>query len=378
MEELAEVIIDLDYENMDELVNQVPIDKRFGLKINYNNERYEFLIHLKSNADKIYCFGSGALPPKDRERFKKRPIFKRQSWDNDPEMNVSTIFYNDPTRYKYPNLSVTWGIGTPEDYYLKNMGLILEKFFQIVSIDNSDVVFYSSSMGGFMSICLASMIKGSIAWADIPQTNLRNYPAFSLMLNDIFSDYDDINEFNYRFDCIEFIKKENHIPHIYFVMSCGFQDLIFHDVPFIDKLRMLEDYDTKKNILKILINPEDDHTFLSKEQFFTVMEKYSHFENFDEIPDLAILDGNDVKVITEKLGTYYPMRKDKVELLYGELSKHDLIYGNIHDEKIKNLEDIIKKQELEIKKLKEHDDLRKIIEEIKLKTLLLEDILNQK
>ena len=331
MEELVNQIISLDFENLDDYENKFPIDERFGLVINYKDVKYEFLIHFKSNTNKIFCIGSGAVPNKDMVRFKDKPIFKRQSWDSRPEMNVSTIFYNDPTRYKYPNLNVSWGIGTPEDYYLENIGKILDKLLKINNIKNSDVVFYSSSGGGFMSICLATMLQDSIAWADIPQTNIRNFSAYQKTVRTIFKEERNVEDFFYRFDCIEYIKKRKYVPKVYLVMTCGFQDVFYHDIPFIDSLRKLDYYDTKNNKLKILINPRRAHAFLTINQFFYLMKEYSNFDDFENMPDLSILRKNEIFVVKEKLEENMPLYKDDINRLIGELENLNILYNEEQD-----------------------------------------------
>lgn len=340
MEELVDQIITMDFEDLDGYENRFPIDERFGLVINYNDVKYEFLIHFKSNADKVYCIGSGALTPNDMVRFKDKPVFKRQSWDSFPEMNASTIFYNDPTRYKYPNLHISWGIGTPDDYFLENIGKILDNIFKLSGIRNSDVVFYSSSGGGFMSIQLATMLPDSVAWADIPQTNIRNFSTYPKTVRTIFEDESNVKDHLHRFDCIEYIKKVKYVPKIYLVMSCGFQDVFYHDIPFIDSLRKLDYYDTRNNKLKILINPKRNHSFLNRDQFFYLMKEYSHFDNFEEMPDLAILKNGRANVFKQNLEENMPLYKDDINRLIAELENLNILFNEEQAELIDELNEI--------------------------------------
>lgn len=300
MKKIVEKIVEIDYNKIEDFV---PIyDERFGLVVNYNNVKYEFIVHIRRNHNKLFAFGSGLIPENQVNVFANRPIFKRHSWDLKPEINVSTIFYNDPTLYYFPNLRGAWGIGIPEDYFLENISKIFSKIFSIYYISNEDVIFYSSSMGGFMSIQLATMMPGSIACPDIPQTDLQNFWMYDELINTIF-DGCLPDKLKYRFDCIELMKKKEYIPKIYFIMDIYNNDLNKQFYPFFTRLHDLNKYSTN-NTIKILINPVDMHLFLSFNELIMIIDSYFNFDKnnhvlFDKIDFISILEDNNILTLVD-------------------------------------------------------------------------------
>lgn len=55
------------------------------------------------------------------------PYFQRHSWMN--EFQDSIIYYNDPTLY-LGKVSLAWGQGTSDRFYLKDIAVLIEKFMK--------------------------------------------------------------------------------------------------------------------------------------------------------------------------------------------------------------------------------------------------------
>ena len=87
------------------------------LEIRKNNVKYEYLINRKKENDKLIIFNNGAVAGGNV----KFPVFQRHIWSK--ILKTSSIFCMDPTLY-VNNLSVGWGVGRNEDYYLENSSLI--------------------------------------------------------------------------------------------------------------------------------------------------------------------------------------------------------------------------------------------------------------
>ncbi|MBJ3792668.1 glycosyl transferase, partial [Bacillus sp. OA1] len=131
---------------------------------------YEFLIRIKPDASNTIVFGSGAGG--FQEQPIGPPIFHRHSWMDEFEDTV--IYYNDPTLY-LGKLSLGWGQGELNRFYLQDIANILEIVFAKLKVDSKNVLFYGSSGGGFMSLILAGFVKGSTALINNPQTNLLKW-----------------------------------------------------------------------------------------------------------------------------------------------------------------------------------------------------------
>ena len=269
MKELVDNIIECEIDNIP--FNQIPLDERFGLIVHKNNVKYEFLIHLKSTSSNLVCFGSGAINGVDLERFKQKPRFNRQSW----KINESTIYYNDPTRYINNQLLGGWGIGTPDEWYLETIKDIIVKIADFIEINHENILFYGSSLGGFMSIQLATLVKHSKALADVPQLTFENAKYYQHIKPIIFPNLsdDEIHEkFNHRLNVLELIKKEKYIPNAILIFDIGELDIAEHYVHFFNQLNKLN-YCENTNRIKIIINPINEHKFLSMNESLEIIQQ---------------------------------------------------------------------------------------------------------
>ena len=183
MKDLVKKIIVCDFDNIP--LNDFPMSERFGLVVNKNNVKYEFLINFTPNKDKLICIGSGAID--NPETYYHKPRFHRHSWN----FGYSTIYYNDPTRYLDDSLEGGWGIGTPEEWYLEVIKNIIIKIARFFNFKNEDILFYGSSLGGFMSIQLSIMVKGSKSIADVPQLTFEKAAYFKHVKSILFPNMSD-------------------------------------------------------------------------------------------------------------------------------------------------------------------------------------------
>lgn len=142
------------------------------LEIRKNNVKYEYLINRKKENDKLIIFNNGAVAGGNV----KFPVFQRHIWSK--ILKTSSIFCMDPTLY-VNNLSVGWGVGRNEDYYLENSSLILKKIIEKMNIDLKNTVIYGTSAGGFLSIIMGIYLKGSTVLADNSQLDVSNWAFIS-------------------------------------------------------------------------------------------------------------------------------------------------------------------------------------------------------
>ena len=279
MEKIVQKIIRLDFEEIQFF--DFPKNEVVGLIVDYHDGvKYEFLLNLK-NDDKLLVIGSG-LRGNQSEIDKMRPVFHRWSW----RFQQSTLFYNDPTSYIHNDLEGGWGVGTSDNYYLKNISLIIKEIADNIFVDNHDIIFYGSSQGGFMSLVLSIFFKNSIAIAEVPQfdlslfderncwENLKKYCFKGLSEDEIKKNYAS------RIDIIELIKEENYIPNAYLILDASFDhELSSSTIPFFERLIELP-YADYQNHFKVRIDGKNKgHSAQSEKALLETIEDIIFLEN---------------------------------------------------------------------------------------------------
>ena len=236
MKEITDLIIEIDYEQI--ATYNFPKNKKFGLITIINNVKYEFLITLKDNSEKLLIIGSGALPPTSKHD-RSRPLMNRHSW----EFDESTICYNDPTLYIDDELVGPWGVGTIDDWYLEKIAMIIEKIKKNIHIKNENLLFYGSSSGGFCSLLLSTLIKDSYSLAEIPQLNLKTNwrKHYLLLIKHCFNGLPEkeiLERWSYRLKFIDLMKKEKYIPNAFLLLDYSYEpDVDMQYVPFFQELK---------------------------------------------------------------------------------------------------------------------------------------------
>lgn len=227
---------------------EFPQDELFSLQVNHDDVKYEFLIRFSSESENLVCFGSGAYDP---SKFKP-PVYNRHTWYL--EFAESVIYYNDPTLYNDDKLTLGWGVGKNGEWYLPVIADILKILAHKNRVENENMLFFGSSGGGFTSVVLSTLLKGSIAVVNNPQMILQNYyPShFDRMMNACFDEpgEDTVSKYRYRFDALELFKIEKYVPNITYLVNINSQkDIKNQLIPFINSLTSFEDYDSRVEVL---------------------------------------------------------------------------------------------------------------------------------
>lgn len=219
------------------------------LEITKDDVKYEYLINRKLENNKLIVFNNGAIAG-GKVRY---PIFQRHSWAN--ELKTSSVFCMDPTMY-INDLSVGWGVGKNDNYYLKNSSLILKQIIEKMNIKLEDTVIYGTSAGGYMSIIMGTFLKGSIVVADNSQLILSDWfvkPALDSVMFYCFDNIADSLKNLDRFSVIESFKKNEYVPKIYLhVNICSKVDNSMQLIPFLKEMensKKLKNYNDVEVIL---------------------------------------------------------------------------------------------------------------------------------
>ena len=242
---------------------------------------YEFIIHLKDNSDKMIILGSGSIPRLLKPKFKDRPVFNRVTWP----FQESTIYYNDPTRKINGELTGGWGLGTPDNWYLKEISniikIIANKIYEYETPKDAykNLIFYGSSMGGFMSLQLSILVKNSVSVVEIPQFDLCKWVYWPTLKKELFNDSDTEKikkKYSYKLNIFDLMLKEKYIPNTYMVLDCSVErDFQIQYKDFLMKLNELP-YKENNNINKIKIRIDGKnigHEQLNYNELYKTLEK---------------------------------------------------------------------------------------------------------
>lgn len=250
MAKLVDNLIQVDMDHLE--TYEFPQDEAFGLEVIYKEAVFYFIIKFSSTNKNFICMSPGAFR---RDRVSsdgeiiEPPHFSRWSWFK--YFDESVITSADPTIFMNDTVKVGWMIGNNEQWYLETLSQIISKLAKNQNVINDNILFFGSSGGGFVSVCLATLIKNSKVLVNNAQFSLKNY--FKNMVNvpiemaaptyDGLSNEEIKEKIKPRLDLIELIKKEDYAPHItYYVNVKSANDVKRHSIPLIEDLTGLEQF----------------------------------------------------------------------------------------------------------------------------------------
>jgi glycosyltransferase involved in cell wall biosynthesis len=267
MKKLPYSVEKIDYYDLESYM--IKEDFLYILEVKKDNVKYEYLINRKRNNDKLIVFNNGAISGGNV----KNPIFQRHSWSN--ILKTSSVFCMDPTLY-INDISVGWGVGKNEDYYLENSSLILKEIIKKMNIELENTVIYGTSAGGFLSIIMGIYLKGAKVVADNTQLDISNWAFISAVdsvLNYCFDNIGTALKYPERFNVVDAFIKNNYVPKIYLhVNLCSKVDNSMQLVPFlknIEKMKNVEEY----NNIEVTLHYEEKkgHDGLTQEEALNVI-----------------------------------------------------------------------------------------------------------
>lgn len=261
LQELPYPVEKIKYDELEDYI--IKENLLYTLEITKDNVKYEYLINRIPNNNKLIVFNNGAIVGENV----KVPIFQRHSWAK--ELKASSIFCMDPTLY-INDLSVGWGVGKNNNYYLENSSLILKEIIEKINLKLENTVIYGTSAGGYLSIIMGTYLKGAKVVADNTQLILSDWFVKHALDSVMFYCFDNIaDKLNNleRFSVIETFKKHNYVPKIYLhVNLCSNVDNSKQLVPFLKEMEQakgLKEY----NDIEVYLHYEETkgHDGLSKD-----------------------------------------------------------------------------------------------------------------
>ncbi|KZX12191.1 hypothetical protein [Methanobrevibacter curvatus] len=121
--------------------------------------------------------------------------------------------------------------------------------------------FFMEAQGGYTSIQLGTLIKGSQVLVNNAQIILKNFFYYSIMMDYVFKgDNDNVSsKYEYRLSALAMFKKENYIPNITYYANIGSEDDILNQcIPLIKGIINL-DFLNNNNVEIVLYHSKNGH-----------------------------------------------------------------------------------------------------------------------
>lgn len=259
-------------------LNNVAINDKGEIIVLKDNVKFYFSLNMIKNDDSCIIFSNGAI---DRQA-KQPPIYQRVSWKSD--IKASTIYVDDPTIHE-GDLSLGWGIGRENHYYLESISEILKVILKRFDIKDGKTTYFGSSAGGTMSMILASMHKESYAIVNNPQTRVEHFYSGNHLRKIIkayfpnFTESEFIKVFKDRISVVEAFKKNDHCPNVIYILNR--QSYFDMNIDYKFFVEGMEKNNLSMNSVNFLIYNDEikGHNPISKTNTINIINNYSHLKN---------------------------------------------------------------------------------------------------
>jgi len=242
-----------------------------GFRYSDNGHPIEGVFKREPKSNKLVVFLQGAV---DRSKLDP-PVFHRWSWAKDVEANVLTL--SDPLLYRAKDLRIGWYIGASNFDYIQKFAHFIKCVLVELGLDKRDLIFFSSSAGGYASIAMATQIEGGLAIVNNPQTNVLNYHEghVSDLLSVGFGGVQKReieNDRLYRFSLSERMRKLQFIPAIHYYQNI--EDTFHyenHFKPFLEEISSLRlQFDLK---VKLYSDSHSGHSPMGREESLMIINQ---------------------------------------------------------------------------------------------------------
>ncbi|MBL0511286.1 hypothetical protein [Aeromonas media] len=213
--------------------------------INIDGYYLSLFFNPKITSEKLYVLSPGYL---ERKKF-QHPYFQRMSWLD--SINASGIIITDPTLSIHHDIGIAWFQGTKSKFAIPLIVKVIEKFRNHLKVIRKKVLFYGSSAGGFASLMMSCLMKGSCCVVNNPQTNVLNFREniATKMIERCYPDTTNNEIHNFyilRLSAERYFIANENIPKCLYVQNIS--DVEHYNNHFIPFISGLGQQFTKKNI----------------------------------------------------------------------------------------------------------------------------------
>lgn len=242
----------------DEVLQSPPYEKQIHLIEDIDNKRkIDAFCFFRENSSHLIVL----LPSAQNKKNKLNPVFHRWSWAYCFN-NESVIAISDPSLYFSSEISSGWFISGDEKDLIVEIADFVKKISKALGIDESKIILYGSSMGGFGALMLASCLEGAFAIAEVPQIDLRRYGVKSA-LKDISNELlngEDIGEYYQRFpervSIIDRFLFQKRVPS-FDIVTNSLDDAYLEQQEFYKKVSQIKNGISKKGDINFTVLSHD-------------------------------------------------------------------------------------------------------------------------
>ncbi len=183
-----------------------------------DNLKVDILSFFKKNSDRLVVFYNGAV---DVEKT-PLPVFQRWSWLE--KLPYSAMVISDPTieqiaREKSGKSHIGWYQGDCDGFVLEQIVEHIKKTIHKLDIEESNVLFYGSSAGGFAALVSASLLQRSKACVINPQVDVLQYHKKHVdkLLAYLGTDKEEtLKKKEHYLDAIKYFERNDNFPQVYY------------------------------------------------------------------------------------------------------------------------------------------------------------------
>ncbi|TVT28872.1 hypothetical protein FO441_00915 [Salinicoccus cyprini] len=205
-------------------------DEQIHIVFDSGMMQYNFLVYLKEQYENFLVLSNGAV---DITK-KTPPVFMRSKWIED--LPCSLVFLDDPTIHDI-GMKLGWGQGRQEEFALEVYDMIIKKIAALHSVETDHIYYYGSSAGGFMSMVLASMHKGTKAIVNNPQTDVKRYhePLSKPLIEEIYGSIEAAyDQYVHRLRVADAFEHYGNTPEVHYCQNrLCVSDMKRHYTPFL-------------------------------------------------------------------------------------------------------------------------------------------------
>lgn len=205
-------------------------------------------IFCNGSSNSLHVAYAGARSAQDIERDSnnENPIFSR--WSYYPLYDGCFIGIAEPMFDIYKNLLIGWFYGDRNKCLISPTIILINKICELKGINSKNVIYFSSSAGGYACLLSSIYIKNSLSISLNPQLDISSWEYASKFENITGIDLKAVDKFN-RNNIFKKIKDESSSKHVILIN-------IESDVDYLHQL--LKSIYQKNTVLRYGLNKIDD------------------------------------------------------------------------------------------------------------------------